>query len=78
MSLDHAVRSFLLPSGERYCLLVHLPSGLPLYYPNLFVTTQIRNASKSVSVMEAALGAINVLLGFCSDVMIVDAIDHAH
>ena len=49
-------------SGERYCMLVDAETGLPPWYPMLFVTTQIRNTAKSVSMMEAALGAIQLLL----------------
>lgn len=67
MPSHHAIRSFVLPDGERYCLLIHVPSGVPLYYPALYVTTKIRNASTSVSVMEAALSAINILLAFCRE-----------
>lgn len=64
---SYKIKSFVMKSGERYCLLVDKASGLPLYYPNLFVTTQIRNNSLSVSVMEQALAAINVLLTFCAE-----------
>ena len=39
-------------------------SGLPLYYPNLYVTTQVRNKSLSCSAMEGALGGISVLIRF--------------
>ena len=67
MTAEYAVRSFMLPVGERYCVLVHVASGAPLYHPNLFVTTQIRNGSKSVATMEAALSAIKVLLIFCAE-----------
>lgn len=56
-----------MESGERYCLLVEKETGLPLYYPNLFVTTQARNSSQSVSSMEAILAGLNVLLSFCDD-----------
>ena len=61
------IKSFVLKSGERYCLLVDKAFGLPLYHPNLFVTTQIRNNSLSVAVMEQALAALNVLLTFCDE-----------
>lgn len=50
-------------SGERYCLLVD-ELGLPEFYPNLFLTTQVRNRSLSYASMESALGAISVLNGF--------------
>ena len=64
---SYRIKSFVMKSGERYCLLVDKVSGLPLYYPNLFVTTQVRNKSLSVAVMEQALAAINVLLTFCDE-----------
>ena len=53
--------------GERYCLLVDAETGLPLWYPNLYVTTQVRNASKSFSTMDSRLRAIKVLLDFCAE-----------
>lgn len=56
-----------MQSGERYCLLLDKATGVPLYYPNLFVTTQVRNNSNSVAAMEAALSGLNVLLSFCDD-----------
>ena len=43
-------------------MLVHAETGMPTWWPTLFVTTQLRNPGKSVSRMEAALGAIQVLL----------------
>lgn len=56
-----------MKSGERYCLLVNKASGLPLYYPNLFLVTQVRNNSLSVATMEVALAGLNVLLAFCDE-----------
>lgn len=54
-------------TGERYCLLIDRETGMPLYYPNLYVTTQVRNRSNSVASMESALSGINVLLRFCEE-----------
>lgn len=65
-----SVQSFIKSDGERYCLLVDSMTGLPLYFPNLFVTTQIRNASLSFSAMESVLGCITVLLRFAEDAQI--------
>lgn len=65
MRLKYKLRSFAMADGERYCLLADPTSGAPLFYPNLFVTTQIRNTELSTASMEAALVAINVLLVFC-------------
>jgi hypothetical protein len=59
------LKSFIMASGERYCVLVGADSGLPLHYPNLFVTSQVRNGSDSKASMETALNAIQVLLVFC-------------
>lgn len=61
------IKSFVMSGGERYCLLVDKCSGLPLYYPNLFVTTQVRNGSLSYSTMESTLGGIAVLLRFMAE-----------
>jgi integrase len=60
-----SIKSFIMESGERYCLLVDTASGLPLYYPNLFVTTQVRNRSLSKAAMDTALNSVQVLLGLC-------------
>lgn len=65
MHLKYRMRGLVMADGERYCLLVEPDSGAPLFHPNLFVTTQVRNRSLSVSAMEAALIAVNVLLTFC-------------
>ena len=59
------LQSFIMANGERYCVLVDADSGLPLHYPNLFVTSQVRNRSKSKAAMETALNAIQVLLVLC-------------
>lgn len=56
-----------MQSGERYCLLLDKATGMPLYYPNLYVTTQVRNNSNSVAAMESALSGVNVLLSFCDE-----------
>jgi integrase len=63
----HRIKTFIMSTWERYCLLIDKESGIPLYYPNLFVTSQIRNHSKSLAAMEAALTGVNVLLAFCDE-----------
>lgn len=62
---NYRIKGFVMESGERYCLLMDRETGMPLYYPNLYVTTQVRNKSNSVAAMETALSGINVLLSFC-------------
>jgi len=61
------IKTFCMASGERYCVLIDQRTGIPLSRPNLFVTTQIRNRSLSLSAMEAALNGIQILLVFCED-----------
>lgn len=68
------IQSFVMGSGERYCLLVQQDSGMPLFYPNLFITIQVRNSSLSFASMEGALSSIAVLLKFC-DVHQIDLVE---
>ena len=60
------IQTFIKSDGERYCLLINSLTGLPFFFPNLFITTQIRNASLSLSAMESILISISVLLRFCN------------
>jgi integrase len=66
-ALKNRIATFIMESGERYCLLCDRATGMPLFYPNLYVTTQIRNNSLSVSAMKTALTSINVFLSYCDD-----------
>jgi integrase len=52
---------YVRPDGERDVDLID-DHGVPLYLPGLYITIRIRNASKSVAAMEAALRAIQLLL----------------
>lgn len=67
MANNIKLKSFVMKSGERYCLLVNSESGMPLYFPNLFVTTQVRNRSLSYASMEKTLVCIAVLLNYMAD-----------
>ena len=59
--------SFSMSSGERYCLVVDRTTGLPIYHPNLFITTQLRNKSDSFSTMLSAANNIAIFLRFLDD-----------
>ncbi|HFF9381621.1 TPA: site-specific integrase, partial [Escherichia coli] len=50
--------------GERYCHVVNKENGEPLYYPNLYITTQVRNRSESISTMKVIAGSISLLYRF--------------
>lgn len=67
ITLGCVIKTFTMESGERYCLLVNDRSGLPLYFPNLYITTQVRNRSLSYSSMEASLSSICVLLKYMDE-----------
>lgn len=56
------IKQFILEDGERFCLLVSSMDGVPQFYPNLFMISQFRNASLSLSRMEKSLSSIQVLL----------------
>jgi len=60
----YGASSFIMDSGERYCHVVDRNSGLPEYYPNLFMTTQVRNSNNAFSTVESAASSLVVLLRF--------------
>lgn len=61
------LKSFVMKNGERYSVIVSKTNQTPLFYPNLYVTTQVRNKSNSLASMETALSGIKVLLSFCDE-----------
>jgi integrase len=63
---EFSQKTFVLSSGERYCILINGDTNHPLFYPNLYITTQVRNKSLSFSTMESNLNSIAVLLRFMS------------
>ena len=67
MSNSFRTTSFSMSSGERYCLVIDRVTELPIYYPNLFITTQLRNKSDSFSTMLSAANNIAILLRFLED-----------
>lgn len=58
------INTFAFENGERYCHVVNNKTGEPLYYPNLYITTQIRNRSESISTMEVVAGSLSLLYRF--------------
>lgn len=63
----YKLKSWVMSNGERYCALVAQESGLPIFYPMLYVTTQVRNRSLSHAAMEQTHCALAVLLNFCEE-----------
>ena len=64
MEKNYRVTTFVMDSGERYCMVVDRASGLPMYYPTLFLTTQIRNREDAFSTMLAAANNLVMLKWF--------------
>jgi len=65
MNVNYGTTTFVMDSGERYCLVIDKATGLPLFYPNLFLTTQVRNTkSNSYSSILSAATNLVVLLRF--------------
>lgn len=54
------INKFLLDSGERYCIVINKGTGMPLFYPNLYLTTQFRNRGYAVATIESI--AVNISL----------------
>lgn len=64
MAAAFGVSRFIMDSGERSCLVVDHSTCLPLYYPNLYLTTQLRNRSIAASTIETEATHLVVLLRF--------------
>lgn len=55
------VKNFTFREGERSCLVIG-GGGMPLYYPNLYLTTQVRNSSRSSSTLTNSAGHLCAFL----------------
>lgn len=64
MKKNYGVTTLIMDSGERYCMVIDHFSGLPVYYPTLFLTTQIRNRGDAFSTMLAVANNLVMLLCF--------------
>jgi len=61
MDKSLTVKHITLRDGERHKLLVSADSGIPLYYPSLYITSHVRGAGHSVSTIQAAITALKVM-----------------
>jgi len=64
MNRVFGVSRFVMDSGERRSLVVDRSTGLPPYYPNLYITTQLRNRSVASATIEAEASHLVVFLRF--------------
>lgn len=60
-----AIRRFKGESGERFAILID-EFGMPLYYPALYVTAQMRGASLSINTIDNALSALKAMYAWQS------------
>lgn len=63
-----SVRILLVPSGERLPVLVNRSTGMPVFYPNLYVLTELRQTNRASATIERALRELSVLLDYLEDV----------
>lgn len=49
---EYVAKKWVMLSGERYCALVRRVTSLPHFYSTVYITTQIRDSSLSLSAME--------------------------
>ncbi|EDQ1307327.1 site-specific integrase [Salmonella enterica] len=61
------MNTFIVSSGERFCLVLDKKTGVPLFHPTLYITTQVRNQSDSISTVELVAGAISLFCNFLFD-----------
>ncbi|WP_183060599.1 tyrosine-type recombinase/integrase [Salmonella enterica] len=54
------IDKFRLDSGERYCIVTNKETGIPLYYPNLYLTIQFRNNGHALATIESK--AVNITI----------------
>lgn len=62
-----AVRTLITPSGERLPILLDRSTGMPVFYPNLYVLTELRQTNRASATMERALREIAVLYDYLYD-----------
>ena len=64
---EHSVRTIIMSNGERYCQVVDSLTGMPVYYPTLYLTTQLRNRGVAYRTMEVEAVHLSLLLNFFND-----------
>lgn len=67
MSKQFRLETYQWRDGEQYCHLLDSRTGLPHQLSLLYLTIKVRNGGKSLSAMQAALGAIHLLLQYFED-----------
>jgi integrase len=58
------IKTFKMKNGERYCIIKNKKTGIPVFYPCLFITTQLRNSNESIKTIETQAGCIALFYRF--------------
>lgn len=60
----YVARTLVMSDGERFCLVTDHSTGMPLYHPNLYLTTQLRNRSVSFNTLQREAINLSMMLSF--------------
>ncbi|EFM0521722.1 site-specific integrase [Escherichia coli] len=75
--MSYKIKKFLMSNGERGCLILDKETQLPIYYQNLYLTTNVRNRSATVSTIEIVATNLLILSNFLKsrNINIIDRIE---
>lgn len=75
--MSFKIKKFVMSSGERGCLILNKETMLPVYYQNLYLTTNVRNRSATASTMEIVATNLLILSNFMKSrkINIIDRIE---
>lgn len=62
--MSYKIKKFLMSNGERGCLILDKETQLPVYYQNLYLTTNVRNRSATASTIEIVATNLLILSNF--------------
>ncbi|MGC0892786.1 tyrosine-type recombinase/integrase [Pantoea agglomerans] len=75
--MSFKIKKFVMSNGERGCLILNKETLLPVYYQNLYLTTNVRNRSATASTMEIVATNLLILSNFMKSrkINIIDRIE---
>lgn len=75
--MPYQIKKFVMSNGERGCLVLDKETQLPVYYQNLYLTTNVRNRSATASTMEIVATNLLILSKFLKSrkINIIDRIE---
>ncbi|EPC0985113.1 tyrosine-type recombinase/integrase [Enterobacter hormaechei] len=75
--MSYKIKKFVMSNGERGCLILDKETQLPVYYQNLYLTTNVRNRSATASTLEIVATNLLILSNFLKsrNINIIDRIE---